>query len=169
MPRKFLVLPPLEILEELFVLDSESPSGICYKETMLPAGRLKRNGYWYVSIKSKYYLCHRIVYFLINREDPGETFVDHAKRDSSININLRLATNAQNVMNTEKRKDKVYTSKYKGVSWHKGAKKWVAQFYTNGKSTYLGAFSTEEEAAIKYNEAVKNQWGEYAWLNEIAS
>lgn len=39
-----------------------------------------------------------------------------------------------------------FTSKYKGISFKKNKKKWVAQPYINGKQIYLGSFATEEEA-----------------------
>lgn len=38
-------------------------------------------------------------------------------------------------------------SSYRGVSWQKTSKAWVAQYKTAGKTTYLGLFQTEEEAA----------------------
>ena len=47
-------------------------------------------------------------------------------------------------------------SKYKGVSWHKGAKMWQAQITMARlgiKSMHLGYFKTEEEAAEAFNEA----------------
>lgn len=39
-----------------------------------------------------------------------------------------------------------WTSKYKGVSFHKASQKWLARLTINGKRTYLGSFATEEEA-----------------------
>jgi len=43
------------------------------------------------------------------------------------------------------------SSKYVGVSWRKDNKKFVANIRHMGKLYYLGAFLTEEEAAIAYN------------------
>lgn len=56
-----------------------------------------------------------------------------------------------NTFNPEDYKPK-FTSKYKGVSFKKNRKKWVAQSYINGKQTYLGSFATEEEA----HQAIQN-------------
>eukprot|EP00613_Pedinella_sp_CCMP2098_P018127 CAMPEP_0171769984 /NCGR_PEP_ID=MMETSP0991-20121206/53252_1 /TAXON_ID=483369 /ORGANISM="non described non described, Strain CCMP2098" /LENGTH=285 /DNA_ID=CAMNT_0012375093 /DNA_START=62 /DNA_END=917 /DNA_ORIENTATION=+ len=43
-------------------------------------------------------------------------------------------------------------SKYRGVSWSKSKRKWITQINIDGKPTYLGAFESEEEAALKYDE-----------------
>jgi hypothetical protein len=43
-------------------------------------------------------------------------------------------------------KKHIYTSKYKGVSWDKVNKKWLAKIYLNKKSVNLGRFNTEIEA-----------------------
>ncbi len=167
MPRKFLPLPPLETLQQLFVYDESLPSSLRWRKDESQAGRIKTNGYWYVSIKRQYYLCHRIAYYLKTGINPGNNFVDHADRNPAVNSNLRLASQVQNTANTGKMKDRKYTSRYKGVSWHPTGKKWVAQIYSQGKSTYLGSFNCEHEAAIAYNNAAIAEWGEFAYVNEI--
>ena len=57
------------------------------------------------------------------------------------------------------------SSKYKGVSWNKARKKWEVQFKNNYKSVYLGAYTSEEEAARAYDKAVREHFGDYARLN----
>ena len=42
--------------------------------------------------------------------------------------------------------DSVLSSRHKGVSWHKQAKKWSAQIEHGGRQEKLGLFATEEEA-----------------------
>lgn len=39
-----------------------------------------------------------------------------------------------------------FTSKFKGITFHKASQKWRAQPTINGKQTYLGLFTSEEEA-----------------------
>ena len=43
-------------------------------------------------------------------------------------------------------------SKYVGVSWHVEIKKWVAGVRKDGKQVYLGRFTSEEEAARRYDQ-----------------
>lgn len=59
------------------------------------------------------------------------------------------------------------TSKYKGVSWDKRIKKWVASIHKNGKKHHLGCFYSENEAAEIYNDAAKVLFGELAYQNVI--
>jgi hypothetical protein len=56
-------------------------------------------------------------------------------------------------------------SKYRGVSWHKQSKKWVAQIYYDGKHHYIGCFVDEEEAARAWDRAARDRQGSSAMLN----
>ena len=79
--------------------------------------------------------------------------------------NLRICTHQQNNMNRKSNQNA--TSGYKGVSWHRKNKKWRADIETNKKKKYLGSFISEKEAALAYNEAAMNLFGEFAFLNLI--
>jgi hypothetical protein len=46
-----------------------------------------------------------------------------------------------------------YKSRYIGVSWNKRRKKWDSKIRLQGKSSYLGSFTDEREAALSYDEA----------------
>ena len=46
------------------------------------------------------------------------------------------------------------TSGYRGVSWHKMDRAWVANISWNGKAYHLGCFPTKELAAQAYNDFV---------------
>lgn len=97
---------------------------------------------------------------------PADKYVDHINGDKLDNrrINLRVCTYLQNSHNS--RPYKIASSKYKGVSWHKSCKKWVANIRKPyDKLIYLGCFDDEIKAAIAYDIAAHNYFGEFAWLN----
>lgn len=63
--------------------------------------------------------------------------------------------------------------KYKGVfvisnNYSKKSSKYIiAKIVFNHKTIYLGSFFTQEKAAIAYNKAAKELFGENAFLNSI--
>jgi len=46
------------------------------------------------------------------------------------------------------------SSKYKGITWHEGASKWLSRIKIKGKSLYLGLFDDELDAYAMYNGMV---------------
>lgn len=94
--------------------------------------------------------------------------VDHINRNKLDNrkSNLRICTTKENVFNTAKR-NVVLTSKYKGVHFDKDRNKYIANISIDNKSTYLGGYEKEEDAAYYYNENAKILQGEFAVLNEL--
>jgi len=93
--------------------------------------------------------------------------IDHRDRDPLNNQknNLRICTRAQNNMNKLKREG--YSSEYKGVSWNKQKLKWEASIGKDYKKHHLGLFTDETDAAIAYNKAALEMFGEYAVLNDV--
>lgn len=98
---------------------------------------------------------------------PSHASVDHIDGNGLNNTraNLRLVTQSQNNMNARPRQNS--TSRYKGVYWNKYHQKWYARIHVNGRGIYLGRYATQREAALAYNEAAKQHFGEYARLNEL--
>ncbi len=92
--------------------------------------------------------------------------VDHEDGDGLNNqrYNLRTATNSQNHAGfLTLRKDK--TSKFRGVSWHKGTRKWLARLNVQKTRKYLGVHESEESAAEAYDAATLEHFGAFAQLN----
>ena len=94
-------------------------------------------------------------------------WIDHADGDTLNNrrSNLRLCTNQQNQFNQKPQKGGL--SKYKGVVLQDRLKPYYARIYLNGVGIYLGAFLTEKEAALAYNVAAIEYFGEFAHINVI--
>ena len=127
--------------------------------------RLNKRGYVLVDIKGKPQYLHR----LLASAYLGDVHckqVDHIDKDKQNNNldNLRICTRSQNRANSYKRAG-ANTSKYKGVSWHKAAKKWHARCYLNNKCYHVGYFLKELDASRAYNEYAGRLHGNYAVLN----
>jgi hypothetical protein len=98
---------------------------------------------------------------LIMSPPPGIQ-VDHINRNGLDNrrANLRLATHQEQMRNRKKFANS--SSRYKGVTWHKGSKKWQANIRVDGKLIYLGKYVHEQDAALAYDAAAKHYFGEFA-------
>ena len=133
-----------------------------------PAG-CKEQGYLIVTInviKKSTIRAHRVAWFLYHGTWPKDQIdhINNVRNDNRI-VNLREATHAQNQANQKIQVGG--TSQYKGVCWHKKHKKWQARVMVNYKRIYLGYYDNEKEAALAYNKAALELFGEYAKINEI--
>jgi hypothetical protein len=104
-------------------------------------------------------LMHRLII-----DAPKGIFVDHIDGNPLNNkrSNLRLATNMENLRNMKKIRG---ISRYKGVSLLKKGNRWISYIRVNTKLEHLGSFKTEIEAAVAYDMAAIDKFGEYASLN----
>jgi hypothetical protein len=91
--------------------------------------------------------------------------VDHINGDGLDNrrANLRAASRTDNNHNARKRLDN--TSGFKGVSWCKRDRSWLAQIGINGRRTCIGRYATPELGARAYDAAARAHFGAYAALN----
>lgn len=150
-------LPSAERLRELLAYDPETgvltwkPRDGNTKWTTRyagqPAGSLKVNPFGYkhfdVSIDKAIYKAHRVIWKMQTGSDPsGE--VDHRNRDASDNkwANLRDVSYQENQLN--KNINRNNTSGVSGVSWHKGAQKWMLRLIYKKKLFYSLHASLDE-------------------------
>lgn len=86
--------------------------------------------------------------------------VDHINHNGLDNrkVNLRVCTNAQNLLHSRKNKG----TRYKGVIPLKNGKFQVVAYLK-----HIGIYEKETEAVKAYNKAIKELCGEFAVLNII--
>ena len=97
----------------------------------------------------------------------GSKGIDHINLDGLDNqrSNLRPATKSQNAMNQGKRNTPT-SSRFKGVYYNKGKNKWAAEIKKDGVKRFLGYFDFEEDAALAYDQAATEWFGEFARTNK---
>lgn len=113
------------------------------------AGNLDSStGYWVIKINGKKYYAHRLACLYMHGEYPVNN-VDHINGNRSDNriVNLREATNSQNLQNIKKESSNNKCG-FLGVS--KCYRKFRAQIVVNGIKKHLGLFHTPEDAYSAY-------------------
>lgn len=66
---------------------------------------------------------------------------------------------------TNKSKHGNFSSQWKGA--YKVGNRWKAAITVQNRSVHLGYFNSEKDAALAYNEAALEYFGEFAKLNEM--
>jgi len=156
------LFPTLEKMKEYLHinLDTQEITDVKTGKIFNQSARIKkdsRNAYKFIRFiindKGYWLRVNRLFFYWHNGYLPD--IVDHKDRNSLNNNieNLRELTNSQNLRNSNKRKKG--SSIYKGVSWHKQAKKWIAYFYINNKLNHLGLFENEDDAGQAVNDAIR--------------
>jgi len=123
----------------------------------LPAKGAK--DYRAVMIGGKRFQLHRVIWEAFNGPIPEGAEIDHINGDKADNRleNLRLSCRRMN--QRAYRNLQGGSSKYRGVSWYKSAKKWKAQIQHNGKHTHIGYYYTEVAAAFARDlKAIELGW-----------
>jgi hypothetical protein len=100
--------------------------------------------------------------FILGVNDP-EIHVDHEDHDglNCQRSNLRKCVRGENDGNRSKTRG---SSKYRGVSWAKGKRRWRACI-TIERTVHLGYFVNERDAALAYDEAARTRFGVFANCN----
>jgi hypothetical protein len=126
-------------------------------------GSLKQCGYVQIKISNEVYYAGPLAWFYVTGEWPPND-VDHKNRirwDNRFD-NLRLCTKQQNAGNTSISVRN--QSRYKGVSRTSGGK-WRASLKRDEKTVNLGDFYSNLAAALAYDKAAFQHFGEFANLN----
>ena len=111
---------------------------------------------WKLKNKINHHFAHQLVaQSFLGHKPCGMNFVvDHIndiKTDNRVE-NLQIVTHRFNSRKTQGK----YSSQYKGVSWSKNNKKWLATISINGNKKHLGYFVNEHEAYLAYQNELKN-------------
>jgi hypothetical protein len=123
------------------------------------AGTSKDNcGYPMIRVDYVTYKAHRLAWLYMIGEWP-KIYVDHVNgiRDDNRWSNLREADPAQNTINSEPRFNKIGLT---GVSVS-SKNSFKASIKINGRSVYLGNFSTAQEAHEAFKRAAESYHGRY--------
>lgn len=131
-----------------------------------PPYYLHTREYPYKIINGKWTPLSRII-----MNPPCGLIVDHinGNRLDNRKSNLRVCTQALNMVNRGPSRINGIKRKYKGVFYKKQAKTnpYRAIIEVEGKRKHLGYFATEIEAAKAYNDCAHMWFGDFAKLNEI--
>lgn len=102
-------------------------------------------------------LMHRYLYECLVGEIPEKWQIDHIDGNRLNNqiANLRTVTNRANAHNRAVRREGKTSSKYVGVYWSKGERKWKAHIDIEGRRTGLGTYTDEYEAHLAYQSALQ--------------
>ena len=114
----------------------------------------KSLGYRNIMIDKISYQAHRLAWLFVYGKWP-EKDLDHInlERDDNRICNLRVVSDSENKQN--QKMYKTNTSGFKGVSWCKNRKKWIASICINYKTIPLGKFDDPKEASLAYLEGAK--------------
>lgn len=118
---------------------------------------------WVATPKQTTIYLHRVILERVTGRPLTKTeLTDHISGDKLDNRreNLRIATPSQNQQNRGTQRNN--TSGYKGVTWDRRERKWLARIEINGKRMYLGHFTTPEAAYQNYCAAADELHGEFA-------
>jgi len=93
---------------------------------------------------------------------PDGMKVEHENHNTLDNQrhNIRIATHAQNMHNSRKRRNN--TTGFKGVCWQSERRKFYAQICLNRKNKFLGYFDKPEDAHAAYVKAATELHGKFA-------
>lgn len=120
------------------------------------AGKVEGKGYIEICYRRERYKAHRLAWLYVHGINPPQE-IDHingVKTDNRI-INLRSVSRRSNQQNRATHR----LGRLPGAYFDGRRKKWVAHIRINGRMSYIGRFSTEQESSNAYFQAVKELEG----------
>jgi hypothetical protein len=126
------------------------------------AGRVDSTGYIQVAINAKRYPATHLIWIIVTGAWPV-AMIDHKNRCRTDNrlINLREASRTENIRNSGPKRPF-----YKGVKRTSSIiERWQARISVGGEYKHLGVFDTPREAAVAYDNASREFFGEFACPN----
>jgi len=120
-----------------------------------------KDGYTSIKMFGKFYRSHHLVWLMETGEwPPLGVDIDHINRDRSDSrfVNLRLATRAQNNLNSPGRCDN--KTGHRGV--HPSRTRWCARISVDKKIIHLGTFETKDDAIRVRKAAEQKYYPDYA-------
>lgn len=125
------------------------------------SGSINPAGYWEIRVDHERYLGHRLAWFYMTGEWPPVT-VDHENNIRSDNrwTNLRLATKAEQMMNTKLPSHN--RSGAKGITWDDKNKKWCCEIRSNSKRYWLGRVDDFDQAKSLVEQKRSELHGQFA-------
>lgn len=147
-------------VRELFDYDAER-GVLTRRGTDQLAGYMRKDGYRQITVGCRNYLAHRVVWLHVYGVWPAK-HLDHinGRRDDNRICNLREATRSQNMANRVRHLNN--KCGFKGVTFHKGCRKFRAAIRVNGKYLHLGFYENPQNAHAAYVDAARKHFGGFA-------
>ena len=119
-------------------------------------GTVAKNGYRRIGIDGTAYAAHRLAWFYVHNEWPGD-MLDHINGNRLDNriANLRVVTNKVNQQNQRSARADNRIGLL-GVNWEKWSRKYKAQIRAHGKKILIGRFDCPQAAHRAYLEAKRS-------------
>lgn len=136
----------------------DRPSGFRVQKDKILKPRLRGDGKLYYAVTLYKKATHKTIAIHILVADAfigidSTKVTDHINNDPLDNrlCNLQRITQRENVSKKVVNK----TSKYVGVCWHKGKRKWDANICIKGKDIFIGRFDDEYQASLAYQSELE--------------
>lgn len=113
-----------------------------------------RFGHIVCNLDDRTHLVHRLIWKLVTGDEPP--YLDHHDANPTNNswVNLRAASQSQNLGNGRRHRD--------NLSGRKGVSRGGSGYKARLKNRHLGVFATPEEAHLAYVTAAEEHFGEFA-------